>query len=57
METQTVSKHVEYEQKLIGIIRRLPLERVSQVIDFAQFLESQITKVHEEIIDENVNEE
>jgi len=30
-----------HEQKLVGIVRRLPLERVSQVIDFAQFLESQ----------------
>ncbi len=56
METQTVSKHVKYEQKLIGIIRRLPPERVSQVIDFAQFLEFQITKTYEEIIDD-VNEE
>ena len=56
METQIVSKHVEYEQKLIGIIRRLPLERISQVIDFAQFLELQITKTHEEILDD-VNEE
>jgi len=35
METQTVSKPVTYEQKLIGIIRRLPPERVSQVIDCA----------------------
>ena len=56
METQTISKHLEYEQKLIGIIRKLPLERVSQVIDFAQFLEFQITKAHEEIPDD-VNEE
>jgi len=32
-----------YEQKLIRIVRRLPPERVTQVIDFAQFLESRIT--------------
>jgi len=56
METQIISKHLEYEQKLIGIIRRLPPERVSQVIDFAQFLELQITKAYDEILDD-VNEE
>lgn len=32
-----------YEQKLVKIVRRLPLERISQVIDFAQFLEFQMT--------------
>jgi hypothetical protein len=42
METQTVAQG--YEQKLIGIVRRLPPERVSEVIDFAQFLESQIAE-------------
>ena len=34
----------------------MPPERVSQVIDFAQFLEFQITKTHEEILND-VNEE
>jgi len=57
METQTVSKPVTYEQKLIGIRRRLPPERVSQVIDFAQFLEFQITTTGEGVQDEDVSEE
>jgi hypothetical protein len=29
----------EYEDKLVGIVRRLPLERVIQLVDFARFLE------------------
>ena len=37
-----------YERKLIGIVRRLPPERISEVIDFAQFLESQVVKVQDE---------
>jgi hypothetical protein len=36
----------EYEQKLIEVVRRLPPERVSQVIDFAQFLEFQTTNAY-----------
>jgi hypothetical protein len=56
METQAGSKPVAYEQKLIGIIRRLPPERVSEVIDFAQFLESQ-TKTYQEELDEGASEQ
>ncbi len=55
METPTVSKLVTHEQKLIEIIRRLPPERVSEVVDFAQFLEFQTTK--EDVLDEDVSEE
>jgi len=47
MEIQTNSQIKEYEQRLLGIVRKLPLERVSQVIDFAHFLEFQITKIHD----------
>lgn len=56
METQTVSKPVTDEQKLIEIIRRLPPERVFQVIDFAQFLEFQTTRTDEGVLDEELNE-
>ncbi len=56
METQMVSSTVAYERKLIGILRRLPPERVSEVVDFAQFLESQI-KPDERALDEDVSEE
>lgn len=34
----------EYEKVLIQIVRRLPPERVSEVLDFAQSLEFQVTK-------------
>ena len=55
METQTVSKSVTNEQKLVEIIRRLPPERVIEVVDFAQFLEFQTTK--DGVLDEDVSEE
>lgn len=42
MEMQTLLPAKKYEHQLIGIVHRLPPERVSQVIDFAQFLEFQI---------------
>lgn len=35
------------EQELIEIVRRLPPERVAQVIDFAQFLESRMRQAHD----------
>lgn len=58
MEMQTTSKIKEYEQRLLGIVRRLPLERVFQVIDFAHFLELQITKTHDgDLLDEDESEE
>jgi len=31
----------EYEDRLVGIVRRLPLERVVQLVDFARFLEAE----------------
>jgi chemotaxis regulatin CheY-phosphate phosphatase CheZ len=31
----------EYEDRLVGIVRRLPPERVMQLVDFARFLESE----------------
>ncbi|MCX6029481.1 MAG: hypothetical protein NT169_09290 [Chloroflexi bacterium] len=39
METRTIYQTADYEQQLIGVVRRLPRERVVEVIDFAQFLE------------------
>ena len=56
METQTTFP-VTYEQKLVGIIRRLPPERVSEVIDFAQFLEFQTIQAFEGLPDEGASEE
>jgi len=31
----------EYEDRLVGIVRRLPPERVIQLVDFARFLEAE----------------
>lgn len=31
----------QYEDRLIGIVRRLPPERVIQLVDFARFLEAE----------------
>lgn len=31
----------EYEERLVGIVRRLPPERVIQLVDFARFLEAE----------------
>jgi hypothetical protein len=39
METRTIYQTADYEQQLIGVVRRLPPECVVEVIDFAQFLE------------------
>jgi hypothetical protein len=41
MERQITVAPTASEQKLVEIVRRLPPERVAQVIDFARFLESQ----------------
>jgi hypothetical protein len=57
METKLAFPTEEYEQRLIGIVRRLPPERVSQVIDFARFLEIQMTKTYDDyLLDEDESE-
>lgn len=64
MVRRAIVKPAASEQKLVEIVRRLPPERVAQVIDFARFLESQTRKSnggdlldeeegHEEIAVEN----
>jgi hypothetical protein len=60
METQTVSKPAANEQKLVEIIRRLPPERVSEVVDFAQSLEFQSARKgvqEEEVSEEEISAE
>jgi len=44
MEMQTASQSSTYEQTVINIIRKLPPERVLQLVDFARFLEFQIVQ-------------
>jgi len=48
MEMPMTLQPTVYEQKLIRIVRRLPPERVTQVIDFAQFLESKLDEEESE---------
>lgn len=56
METKSRQSTL-YEQKLVGIARKLPFERVSELLDFAQFLEFQIIKAHStETLDEDESE-
>jgi hypothetical protein len=55
MEAYSIS---EYEQKLIRVIRRLPTERLSQLVDFAEFLEFQMTRIEgDELGDEEKSPE
>lgn len=56
MEMQTTFQSSAYEQAVIGIMRRLPPERVSQLVDFAQFLESQTVKRYDDWLDEEETE-
>jgi hypothetical protein len=39
MEAETAYQVGTYEQELMRVVRKLPPERVAEVIDFAQFLE------------------
>lgn len=58
MEMQTTSQIKVYEQKLIGILRKLPPERVFQVIDFARFIESRTTGTSDDdLTDKDESEE
>lgn len=41
MKENLVVEIDEYEERLVGIVRRLPPERVMQLVDFARFLESE----------------
>ena len=41
---QTTFQSSAYEQTVINIIRKLPTERILQLIDFARFLEFQIVQ-------------
>jgi hypothetical protein len=45
MDTITFSKN---EQELLKVVRRLPAERVSQLVEFAEFLEFQMRRQAEE---------
>ncbi|MGE0083269.1 MAG: hypothetical protein AB7S75_02480 [Desulfococcaceae bacterium] len=57
MELGINSQPTVYEKQLIGIIRRLPEERISQVIDFAKFLEFQGQNVSDKLIHQDETEQ
>ena len=41
MSTEVVS---EYEQALVKIVRELPVERVTQILDYARYIQSRTTE-------------
>jgi hypothetical protein len=47
MTKQAEIQSTTYEQMLINIVRTLPPERVSELIDFARFLQSLVVKPYE----------
>ncbi|MEW5985197.1 MAG: hypothetical protein AB1791_01025 [Chloroflexota bacterium] len=58
MEAQMILEPTATEQQLLGVVRKLPPDRVYEVIDFAQFLEFKITKTQDlELLDEDGSEE
>ena len=56
MGMQTASQTSAYERTVIRIMRRLPPERVLQLVDFARFLEFQTTERYDEWLDEEETE-
>jgi len=53
----TVSETAVYEQQLVSVIRRLPPHFVSQVINFAKFLEFQLIGNRNDILTDETEEE
>ncbi len=48
MDREVNAQPSVYEQMVIGIMRRLPPERVSQLVDFAQFLDFKTAKGYDD---------
>ncbi len=48
METQTTYRSASSEQTVVQIMRKLPAERVSELVDFARFLEFRVTERYED---------
>ncbi|MBS1250224.1 MAG: hypothetical protein MAG431_01814 [Chloroflexi bacterium] len=53
MAKQADTQTTPYEQKVISIMRRLPIEYNVQLVNFAHFLELQTTQDYQELLDEN----
>ena len=56
MNTQTIKQTKAYEQKLVRIVRTLPVQRVAELIDFAEFLQER-AQANEEILAEDARAE
>jgi hypothetical protein len=56
MEMQTALQPRSHEQRLISIVRKLPTGRLSQVIDFARFIEWQVS-VCDDLLDDSEESE
>lgn len=50
MEAETAYQVGIYEQELMRVVRKLPPERVAEVIDFAQFLEFRTSDANDGIL-------
>lgn len=51
METQMTYRSEAPEQRVVGIMRKLPPERVSELVDFARFLEFRTTERYEDWVE------
>ncbi|MEW6236235.1 MAG: hypothetical protein AB1656_12690 [Candidatus Omnitrophota bacterium] len=57
MTKQAEIQSTSYEKMLLNIVRTLPPERVSELIDFARFLHSLVVKPNEPAVYEEQNSE
>jgi len=57
MEKQTTSQPSLYEQALINIARKLPVERVVQILDYARYIQSQTIEDFGFLNDDETEEE
>ncbi|MDI6794224.1 MAG: hypothetical protein QME81_15405 [bacterium] len=57
MEKQTTSQLSSYEQALINIARKLPVERVVQILDYARYIQLQTIEDFGFLDDDETEEE
>ncbi|MBM3134694.1 MAG: hypothetical protein FJZ89_05275 [Chloroflexi bacterium] len=57
MERQTLLQPSAYEQTLISIVRTLPAERVIQILDYARYIQSQVSEDFNLLEDDETEEE
>ncbi len=57
MKRNTNPRPSASEKRLFEIVRRLPPERIAEIIDFAQFLESRLEAAEKEQLDQGESQE